>query len=42
MKADLALGLADVHVDELWTLDAQEVEGALRRHRFGHERLASP
>lgn len=39
-SAHLALGLADVHVDELGALHRQEVEGALRGHRLRQQRLA--
>ena len=39
-RARLALRLANVHVDELGALDAEEVERALRRDRLGQQRLA--
>ena len=40
--AYLALGLANVHVDQLRPLDREEVDGALSGYGLCNERLASP
>ena len=37
----LSLALANVHVDELGTLDAEKVELALRGHCLGQQSLSS-
>ena len=38
--ADVRLGLSDVHVQQFWTLDREEVERARGGDRLGYERLS--
>ena len=38
--SDVLLTLANIHVDELWALDAQKIEGALGRYCLGKESLS--